>query len=363
MTQAALQPPGPARVREGRRVPARGLVHLHVLVAAGPRDARLPRARDPPARRGASPSSCSSRRCATAVADVSAPVDDELGGGRVRWGEQLDIRPLADRRAARRDRRLPGQVLDQEHRAGRRAAAPHRRRRRRHARRCASTSRTTCAPRSSSTPTPSAPRSSAPPQLGARRRPTSRPTGSPAALVIRVQRAIEHRRTAARAPARRHRAHRPRRVRLTTRPEARRHDARRRARRRRAACTWPTSPRSAPPTAAPRRDRPRSAAGRVRARLRLPRPLPDQEPPLLHDLQAAARRPRGLGARTDPRPLPRRHPTRARRGRGAHREARSRRHRPRNSFRHLLRARRARPSARTTPNRPRGARDQPRRRR
>ena len=29
---------------------------------------------------------------------------------------------------------------------------------------------------------------------------------------------------------------------------------------------------------------------RVRARLRLPRPLPDQEPPLLHDLQGAARR-------------------------------------------------------------------------
>ena len=30
-----------------------------------------------------------------AVADVTAPVEDELGGGRVRWGEVLDIRALA----------------------------------------------------------------------------------------------------------------------------------------------------------------------------------------------------------------------------------------------------------------------------
>ena len=56
----------------------------------------------------------------------------------------------------------------------------------------------------------------------------------------------------------------------------------------------------------------RPSARRVRAPARLPRPLPDQEPPLLHDVHRAARGARTARARADPRPLRRRSATRAR---------------------------------------------------
>jgi hypothetical protein len=72
----------------------RGLVHVHVL-------ARLDRAmckyrrheiHPPPARFDGELLEQAVRQ---AVADVSAPIPDELGGGRVRWGAMLDIRQLA----------------------------------------------------------------------------------------------------------------------------------------------------------------------------------------------------------------------------------------------------------------------------
>ena len=69
------------------------------------------------------------------------------------------------------------------------------------------------------------------------------------------------------------------------------------------------------------------AARRVRAPARLPRPLPDQEPPLLDHVQGAARGARAARARADPRPLPRRRATRDRRRERADRELRVRRRR------------------------------------
>ena len=61
---------------------------------AGPRDARVPRATSSTRRRRASPSSCSKKPSAQTVAEVERRVADELGGGRVRWGDELDIRQL-----------------------------------------------------------------------------------------------------------------------------------------------------------------------------------------------------------------------------------------------------------------------------
>jgi len=93
MTQAKVNlqvRPAYAKVTEFQK---RGLVHAHVLV-------RLDRAmckyraheiHPPPARFDAE---LLERSIRAAVGDVSAPVDDELGGGRVRWGEMLDIRQL-----------------------------------------------------------------------------------------------------------------------------------------------------------------------------------------------------------------------------------------------------------------------------
>ena len=69
--------------------------------------------------------------------------------------------------------------------------------------------------------------------------------------------------------------------------------------------------------------------GAHRARARLPRPLPDQVAPLLDDVQAAARRPRGVRARAAARPLARHITARDRRGRArpAARRLRARRRR------------------------------------
>jgi hypothetical protein len=72
----------------------RGLVHVHVLVRL---DRAIPEYRDdevhPPSKRFTA--ELLERALRAAVADVSAPVDAELGDGRVRWGEKLDIHPLA----------------------------------------------------------------------------------------------------------------------------------------------------------------------------------------------------------------------------------------------------------------------------
>ena len=42
-------------------------------------------------------SSCSSTRYGPRSPTSRAPLTDELGGGRVRWGDELDVRPLDDR--------------------------------------------------------------------------------------------------------------------------------------------------------------------------------------------------------------------------------------------------------------------------
>jgi hypothetical protein len=93
MTQAALNRqvrPAYAKVAEFQK---RGLVHVHVLVRL---DRAMPKYREreihPPAARF--DAELLERALRATVADVDAPVDDDLGGGRVRWGERLDIHPL-----------------------------------------------------------------------------------------------------------------------------------------------------------------------------------------------------------------------------------------------------------------------------
>ena len=103
----------------------RGLVHLHAVIRL---DQAMPTYRahevhPPPERFGVELLEDALR---ATVAEVDAPLPGELGGGRVRWGDELDIRQL-DTEARRRGRRLPGQVRHQEHRTGRRRAAPRRR--------------------------------------------------------------------------------------------------------------------------------------------------------------------------------------------------------------------------------------------
>src|SRR5262249_45231148 len=71
----------------------RGLVHLHVLVRL---DRAMPDYRSdqvsPPSRRFTV--EMLERAIREAVTEVSAPIDAEYGGGRVRWGEMVDIHPL-----------------------------------------------------------------------------------------------------------------------------------------------------------------------------------------------------------------------------------------------------------------------------
>jgi hypothetical protein len=71
----------------------RGLVHLHVVIRL---DRAMPRyrgheVRPPAARFGVELLEYAIR---TTVAAVDAPLPDALGGGRVRWGDELEIRPL-----------------------------------------------------------------------------------------------------------------------------------------------------------------------------------------------------------------------------------------------------------------------------
>jgi hypothetical protein len=89
--------PAYAKVAEYQK---RGLVHLHVLVRL---DRAMPDYRSnevrPPAKRFTVEQLEQAIR--TAIAEVSAPIDDEHGGGRVQWGEMLDIHALqtGDQRA------------------------------------------------------------------------------------------------------------------------------------------------------------------------------------------------------------------------------------------------------------------------
>ena len=94
MTQAALNRevrPAYVKVAEYQR---RGLVHLHVVARL---DRAMPKYRagevQPPAPRFDAELLEDAFR--EAVADVTAPVADELGGGRITWGKALDTRRLA----------------------------------------------------------------------------------------------------------------------------------------------------------------------------------------------------------------------------------------------------------------------------
>ena len=179
MTQTALQRAGAPRLRQGRRVPA-------------PRPGAPARAR-----RG------STARCPTTARDELHPpprrFDVELLERAIRDGRRRRSRAgrrrARRRRAcagatsstsassttgerARRDRRLPRQVRDQEHRAGRRAAAPRRPRDevdarpvREHVRAYLRAAFELDADRDRA-------RASRPPHAAASRRPTSRPTGT-----------------------------------------------------------------------------------------------------------------------------------------------------------------------------------------
>jgi hypothetical protein len=82
--------PAYAKVTEFQK---RGLVHVHVLVRL---DRAMPEYRaheiHPPFKRFTAQLLEDALRAA--VAGVSAPIDPELGGGRVRWGDKLDIHQL-----------------------------------------------------------------------------------------------------------------------------------------------------------------------------------------------------------------------------------------------------------------------------
>ena len=148
MTQAALKREVRPAYVEGRRVPAPRPGAPARARAAGSRDARLPRRRAAPARARASTSSCSSARSARPSPTSPRRSPAELGGGRVRWGEQLDVRQLAHRR--RSAARSPATWPSTRPRAPSRpagcctASTPTRST----TPRCASTSAATCAPRS-----------------------------------------------------------------------------------------------------------------------------------------------------------------------------------------------------------------------
>jgi hypothetical protein len=71
----------------------RGLVHLHVIARldrAMP-DYRADQLRPPDARFGAE---LLEQAVRDTVAHIDAPIPDELGGGRVRWGQEIDVRQL-----------------------------------------------------------------------------------------------------------------------------------------------------------------------------------------------------------------------------------------------------------------------------
>ena len=194
------------------------------------------------------------------------------------------------RRSARRDRRLPRQVRDQVHRRRRRAA---------HrvepststARRCASTSQLHAHRVRAARAGGRAPSATAAATCR-RRRSTSRPTGTclrsccgSTAPSATTSRSVCVSTTAPCTPG-------ASRAVTTEQPSAGRHHARRRARHRRLAGAWRRASSRPPPRA---RGREARSAARLRAPVRLPRALPDQEPPLLHHLQGAAR-----GARRPP---------------------------------------------------------------
>lgn len=93
MTQAALKREVRTAYVKVAEYQRRGLVHLHVLARL---DRAMPEYRadevHPPAR--CFDVELLERTLREATADVSAPIATELGGGRVHWGQQLDVRQL-----------------------------------------------------------------------------------------------------------------------------------------------------------------------------------------------------------------------------------------------------------------------------
>ena len=183
---------------QGRRVPAARPRARARDRPARPRDARLPRdeIRRPSARFSVDVLEAAMR---SAVAEVHANGSKYLGSARVRWGEELDVRPLADRgEAGAQGRRLPRQVRHQEHRAGRRAAAPRQaigsRNRRRAPPRACSPARRVRAARPSRTAKPTRCAARTPPPPRPRRASTRRP---PAAATRTSSRTARFRRSRA----------------------------------------------------------------------------------------------------------------------------------------------------------------------
>lgn len=92
-TQKALREQVRASYVKVAEYQARGLVHLHVAIRL---DRAMPAYRAgelrPPSPRYSI--ALLEQAIRDTVADVGAPVPDELGGGQVRWGDQLDVRPL-----------------------------------------------------------------------------------------------------------------------------------------------------------------------------------------------------------------------------------------------------------------------------
>lgn len=93
MTQKALRKlVGVSYVKVGE-YQRRGLMHFHVVMRL---DRAMPKYRAdeinaPPARFDLE---ILERAVRAAIADVAAPLPDELGGGHVRWGKELDVRPI-----------------------------------------------------------------------------------------------------------------------------------------------------------------------------------------------------------------------------------------------------------------------------
>jgi hypothetical protein len=93
MTQARLREQVRVSYAKVAEYQCRGLVHLHAVIRL---DRALPAYRahevHPPSRRFGVELLEDALRAT--VAEVDAPLPDELGGGRVRWGDELDIRHL-----------------------------------------------------------------------------------------------------------------------------------------------------------------------------------------------------------------------------------------------------------------------------
>ncbi len=261
--------------------------------------------RDPTRPTRASPPSCSSRPCAPRSPRSTPRARTSSAAAASGGADELDVAPARPWPSARE---VAGYLAKYATKSTEQAGGLlHRDRPRpdRHARPCASTSAATCAPRSRST-TPAEPQADAARRRARRAAPRGArgaPTASdPDALAWRAAQAMSRASVSASDCDDRQRA---RRIASCAGRRAARGTGRTRAGHRRAdrdladveVDRAPLNRRCATARPAPRG---------VRARARLPRPLPDQEPPLLHHLHRAApsartRRPRAdcSRARTD----------------------------------------------------------------